>query len=237
VSAVCPYCRGRLEGGYGIKVCHACATPHHEDCLTENGGCSVFGCVNAPGDESKVIIRLEDLGNDFPSRGDQNAATLGEISPAPAWQFRIPGQRAYPAPPRLPWGYLVLFLIMTGGLSQVVWDLVLAIWVRKVQPQSRAIYYYSMVVVLHLAAFANLIGTRSNDSEVSSTTTLFGIGIIVLRLMGRFSMRKSLEDHFDEAGPMGLSLSEVMTFFFGSIYFQYHLNRIMRQKEQRHAIA
>jgi hypothetical protein len=193
--------------------------------------------VNAPGDESKVIIRLEDLGNDFPSRGNQNASIPSESSPAPAWQqFRIPAQRAYPAPPRLPWGFLVLFSIMTSGLSQVVWDVVLAIWMRRVQPQSRAIYYYSIAAVLYLAAFANVIGTRINDTEASSTT-LFGIGLIVLKLMGRFSMRKSLEDHFDEAGPMGLSLSEVMTFFFGSIYFQYHLNRIMRQKEQRHAIA
>jgi len=36
---------------------------------------------------------------------------------------------------------------------------------------------------------------------------------------------------------MGLSLSGVMTFLFGTIYLQYHLNRLMRQKEQRHAIA
>jgi hypothetical protein len=29
---------------------------------------------------------------------------------------------------------------------------------------------------------------------------------------------------------MGLSLSGVMTFFFGDIYFQYHFNDIMRRK-------
>jgi hypothetical protein len=29
---------------------------------------------------------------------------------------------------------------------------------------------------------------------------------------------------------MGLSLGVVMTFFFGDIYFQYHLNDIMRRK-------
>jgi len=227
VSAACPYCRGRFEGDCRTKICQACATPHHEDCFTENGGCSVYGCVNAPRDDPKIIIRLEDLGNDFPPRGNHNPDTSGEISPAPDWD---------PAPPRLPWGFLVLFSIMTSGLSQVVWDLILAIWMRKVQPQSRAIYYYSIAAVLYLAAFANVIGTRINDSEASSTT-LFEVGAVLLTLVGRFSMRGSLEDHFDQAGSMGLSLSGVMTFFFGSIYFQYHLNRIMRQKEQRHAIA
>jgi Prokaryotic RING finger family 1 len=237
VSAVCPYCRGRFEGDYEKKMCQACATPHHEDCFAENGGCSVFGCVNAPGDASKIIIRLEDLGNDFPSRSNHDAATPGELSPTSAWQeFRIPAQGAYPDPPRLPWGLLVLFSIMTSGLFQVVWDLVLAIWMRKVQPQSRAIYYCSTAAVLYLGALGNLIGTRINDREASSTT-LFEVGAILLALVGRFSMRKSLEDHFDEAGPMGLSLSGVMTFLFGTIYFQYHLNRLMRQKEQRHAIA
>jgi hypothetical protein len=30
--------------------------------------------------------------------------------------------------------------------------------------------------------------------------------------------------------PVGLSLSGVMTFFFGGLYFQYHLNRINEMK-------
>ena len=39
-----------------------------------------------------------------------------------------------------------------------------------------------------------------------------------------------MEQHYNSAEPMGLSLSGVMTFFFGGIYFQYHINDIMKRK-------
>jgi hypothetical protein len=51
-----------------------------------------------------------------------------------------------------------------------------------------------------------------------------------VRILARFSMRASLEEHFNRAEPVGLSLSGVMTFFFGGLYFQYHLNRINELK-------
>jgi hypothetical protein len=49
-------------------------------------------------------------------------------------------------------------------------------------------------------------------------------------LIGRYSLKSSLEEHYNSAEPMGLLLSGVMTFFFGCIYFQYHLNDIVRRK-------
>ena len=54
------------------------------------------------------------------------------------------------------------------------------------------------------------------------------LGLIgwLVRLVARFSMRASLEEHFNGPDPIGLRLSGVMTFFFGGLYFQYHLNRI-----------
>jgi hypothetical protein len=51
-------------------------------------------------------------------------------------------------------------------------------------------------------------------------------------LVARFSFRASMEEHFNSVDPMGLSLSGVMTFFFGGIYFQYHINDIVRRKQQ-----
>lgn len=264
MSAACPYCRGSFEADDGIKTCPACATPHHKDCFNENGGCTVFGCVNAPGDEAKITILLEDLGSDSSPQGHASTPTPRTISPVPpshsepiptparagayvaerdeAEQLRvIPrfamlSNRYAPAPPRLPWGLLVLFSLLTVGLFQVVWDLVLALWMRKVQPQSRALYYASGVLVLCLITFASVVGARTNDTPAWGVGW-FDIGLIALTLMGRFSMRKSLENYFDEAGPIGFCLSEGMTFFFGSIYFQYHLNRMIKQKEHRHAIA
>jgi TM2 domain-containing membrane protein YozV len=43
------------------KDCPGCGTPHHADCFAENGGCTVFGCANAPSDEAKVTVSGTDL--------------------------------------------------------------------------------------------------------------------------------------------------------------------------------
>jgi hypothetical protein len=52
----------------------------------------------------------------------------------------------------------------------------------------------------------------------------------VASLVARFSFKNSMEEHFNGPEPMGLQLSGVMTFFFGSVYFQYHINDIARRK-------
>jgi TM2 domain-containing membrane protein YozV len=56
VSTACPYCRAELEPEEPVTICAACATPHHADCFAENGGCTVFGCADAPKDEPKVSV-------------------------------------------------------------------------------------------------------------------------------------------------------------------------------------
>jgi TM2 domain-containing membrane protein YozV len=62
LNPICPYCRtavGEAEGER--KDCPGCGTPHHADCFAENGGCTVFGCANAPSDEAKVTVSGTDL--------------------------------------------------------------------------------------------------------------------------------------------------------------------------------
>jgi TM2 domain-containing membrane protein YozV len=82
MTAACPYCRAPFEPEDEVKVCDACATPHHADCYAENGGCTVFGCANAPVDEPKISISASDV------RG-----TPPPIAAAP------PPQAAPPPPP------------------------------------------------------------------------------------------------------------------------------------------
>ena len=251
VSTACPYCRCGFEPHDGVMICSACGTPHHKDCFTENRGCTVFGCGNAPGDEPKIRILVEDLGEHVHSSQYQNAAAARTLASPPRWQgdaypakafreepfeitpqFGVLMERAYPAAPGLPWGLVLVFSIMSSGLFLTIWEWVLARWMRDVQPQSRAIYYYSVLLVLQLVSFACVVGGQINENKASNGS-LLGIAMGVLLVAGRFSIRRSLEDYFDQAGAMGLCLSEVMTFFFGSIYFQYHLNRISKHKEER----
>src|SRR5215468_10247385 len=63
--AVCPYCRTEIEDS-AVVTCEGCGTPHHAECLQENGGCTLFGCKFAPPDDPKVQV------------------TTGEVSQAPA---------------------------------------------------------------------------------------------------------------------------------------------------------
>jgi uncharacterized membrane protein YhaH (DUF805 family) len=55
----CPYCRGVIDECDAVR-CPSCATPHHQDCFTENAGCTVFGCESAPPESPKIEVTLAD---------------------------------------------------------------------------------------------------------------------------------------------------------------------------------
>jgi GYF domain 2 len=135
----------------------------------------------------------------------------------------------YPDPPNLHWGLVLLFSLLSCGLFSAAWNLVQAAWMKNVAPQSRALYYYvAGICVLAAICFTSFeaVYTHSSTSIPGAMNLVYGI----LTLIGRFSLKSSLEQHYNSVEPMGLSLSGVMTFFFGDIYFQYHLNDIMRRK-------
>ena len=60
-AEVCPYCRTKIVAEDGPIVCEGCGTAHHADCYTENGGCTIFGCSKAPGDEPKLSVSTPEL--------------------------------------------------------------------------------------------------------------------------------------------------------------------------------
>ncbi len=60
-GASCPYCRTAFEEDDVIVACSGCQTKHHADCLQENGGCTVFGCSQAPAEEPKISVSDQDL--------------------------------------------------------------------------------------------------------------------------------------------------------------------------------
>lgn len=60
MTQTCPYCREAIAG-FDSTLCPTCGTPHHSDCYSENGGCTVFGCDQAPGDETKITLGARDL--------------------------------------------------------------------------------------------------------------------------------------------------------------------------------
>jgi hypothetical protein len=167
------------------------------------------------------------------------AQVVGTIAVAPA---RVPaayGAAAmpqFPDPPNLHWALVLLIGMLTCGFFVLAWDVVQAIWIKKVQPETKAFFYVLIflgleVVNVALAMWKGfMIGMHHMDSSVftlvSRISMLVGIACFVLLIVYRFVMKSSLERHFNTADPVGLSLSGVMTFFFGGLYFQYHLTRI-----------
>ncbi len=67
-----------------------------------------------------------------------------------------PGAVPYPDPPNLHWGLVLLIGVFTCGLFIIVWDFVEAVWMRKVNPRSNAIFLYTAAIVLDVV----LIGVR-----------------------------------------------------------------------------
>jgi hypothetical protein len=152
--------------------------------------------------------------------------------PAPQAQISaspVINSAVYSDPPNLHWGLVLLFSLLSCGLFSAGWNLVQAAWMKKVAPDSRALYYYvAGLCVLAAILFSSFQATyaHSRHSFGGAMNLVYGILILV----GRFSLRSSLERYYNSVEPVGLSLGPIMTFFFGDIYFQYHLNEIMRRK-------
>lgn len=71
--------------------CPGCGTPHHADCFAENGGCTVFGCANAPTDEAKVTVSGTDLMGNVVTRQVQAPVARPGILLGPGFTtFRAP---------------------------------------------------------------------------------------------------------------------------------------------------
>ncbi len=178
------------------------------------------------------------LGAGTPAFGQPPAAPPAAYGPYAGY----PGTNAsgFPDPPNLHWALLLLIEVFTCSLFRFVWNLVIAHWVKRVQPQSKAYIYYWLAV-----AFLVLeMGTQSHGNAhfhpgmhmywqnygFHPWNGLIALGGFVVRLIARFTMRAELEQHYNGPEPVGLQLSPVMTFFFGGLYFQYHLNRINEMK-------
>src|SRR5438874_452326 len=47
-GATCPICQTAIAAGEAAVRCPACEQVHHRECWAEVGGCSTYGCAEAP---------------------------------------------------------------------------------------------------------------------------------------------------------------------------------------------
>jgi hypothetical protein len=155
----------------------------------------------------------------------------------PQTTYTQPAAVAYPDPPNLNWGLELLLGFLTCGVFVIVWNLIIAAWANRVQPTSKALMFYiaaTVLIVLNVGGSWGVmisIAHHTHPPEHNFLGNLIGIACWIVRLIARFTLRDTLETHFNGAEPLGLRLNPVMTFFFGGIYFQYKLNEINQMKQ------
>ena len=161
------------------------------------------------------------------------AGTPPAFTPAPA--FGAPALLAED-PPNLNWGLVLLFDFLTCGIFQMVWNFILSAWMKRVQPSSQAIIYYAAGYGLALINTGFTIPIIVGAMHHVAPTHHYGLNAIsfvawAIRIVARFNMKSSLEEHFNTVEPIGLRLNGVMVFFFGGLYIQSQLNRINEMKQ------
>ena len=63
-------------------------------------------------------------------------------NPYPPSAYATSATTAYPGPPNLHWALVLLITVITFGLFMPIWNVVVSIWLQKVQPNSKALYLY-----------------------------------------------------------------------------------------------
>jgi GYF domain 2 len=175
------------------------------------------------------------LGTAGPTGTEGPAAIPTPAYAAPSTYLQ-PGGTAYPDPPNLNWGLELLLGFLTCGFFVVVWNLIIAAWANRVQPASKALMFYiaaTVLIVLNIGSSWTIFISLAHHvpPHHSVLGNLISIAAWVVRLIARFTLRDTLEQHFNGPEPLGLRLNAVMTFFFGGIYFQYKLNEINQMKQ------
>jgi hypothetical protein len=141
-------------------------------------------------------------------------------------------------PPNLHWILVLLMNIVFRfaklGISfNAIWMLVLANWARKLEGDNNILVYAAMypasLITGIIAVRVLRTGGISREAASAAGVLLILVGFIAY-LIGIFKIKAAMESYYNSNENIGLLLSGVMTFFFGCIYLQFHVNRIAKWK-------
>lgn len=133
----------------------------------------------------------------------------------------LPSVSAWPDPPDMNWALVLVLSLITCGIFGVVWTIKQALYAKKLDPASQGLMFYIGWVACAFGALA--LQWATGAFFLPRLLNLAGVALLIL---GAFNIRTSFQRHFTTNEPVGLKLDPVMTFFFSSLYFQYHLSRI-----------
>lgn len=141
----------------------------------------------------------------------------------------------YPDPPDLPWWLALLLGLFTGGVFFVIWDIVQAAWLKRVQPASNALALYIAIAVVYIirlpASWATINYNLFNGPVVGPHHGFFLFLVwLTLYIASRTVIRRDLLQHFNGPEPLGLRLNAFLVYVLGGLYIQYHFNRLNELK-------
>jgi hypothetical protein len=132
-----------------------------------------------------------------------------------------------PLAPNLHWIFVLILDIVTRQLFNLVWALVQANWARRLINDNKPL----VLVAMYPAGIVAGILVIAMNKSMEALGGLFIIAGAIVYLVGVFSIKHAMEEYYNSTENIGLRMSGVMTFFFSTIYIQYHINKIARWKK------
>ncbi len=159
--------------------------------------------------------------------------------------------RDYPPPPRVNWIALLVFFTaidllvnsivpapyrpLLESLAGDAWAFYLCQWIRSLESDARSPFWCDVYLIVEIAAAA--LSARHNLSPALKDTEIaLAVASGILGIATIFLIRSDLERHYNQREDYRLHLNGAMTFFFNFLYFQYHLNRITKWREEQRAV-
>jgi GYF domain 2 len=141
----------------------------------------------------------------------------------------VPAPELVPLPPNLHWAIVLVLGIVTRQLFNLIWALIQANWARKLSGDNKPVVLVAMYPAAMIAGVLTMILFRGQP--YAGLGGLFVVAGAIIYLVGVFSIKAAMEEYYNSTENIGLSLSGVMTFFFSTVYIQYHINAIARWKK------
>jgi hypothetical protein len=156
------------------------------------------------------------------------SAILGNI-PIPAAAQSVPAPvpqiQTVPLPVNMHWGILLVLQFITKNLFNFVWAIYLANWARKLDGENNTLV---MVTMYPAGMIAGFIAVASRHAAIGGLLLIAGL---ITYGIGIFGIKAAMESYYNSVERYGLTLSGGMTFFFSTVYFQYHINEIAKWKK------
>lgn len=138
-----------------------------------------------------------------------------------------------PLPPNLPWLVVLLMNVLSRLwigflLFNFAWTFVLASWARKLDGNVNTLILVAMYPAGFIAGIAAFVVNPESGEAIAGFLILGGA---IAYLVGIFKIKAAMEEYYNSTENIGLRLNGVMTFFFSTIYLQYHINRIAKWKK------